>query len=83
MPPRSPLAPATAPQLPAIAGVRLSARACGVRYKGRTDVCLIEFAPGTAIAGVLTRSLSPSAPVDWCRQALAHAGFAHDRFGYL
>ena len=70
MPPRSPLAPTAAPQLPAIAGVRLSARACGVRYKGRTDVCLMEFAPGTAIAGVLTRSLSPSAPVDWCRQAL-------------
>jgi glutamate N-acetyltransferase/amino-acid N-acetyltransferase len=70
MPPRSPLAPAAAPQLPAIAGVRLSARACGVRYKGRTDVCLMEFAPGTAIAGVLTRSLSPSAPIDWCRQAL-------------
>jgi glutamate N-acetyltransferase/amino-acid N-acetyltransferase len=70
VPPRSPLAPAALPHLPALAGVRLSARACGVRYKGRTDVCLIEFAPGTAIAGVLTRSLSPSAPVDWCRQAL-------------
>ncbi len=70
MPPRSPLAPSVAPQLPALAGVRLAARACGVRYQGRTDVCLMEFAPGTAIAGVLTRSLSPSAPVDWCRQAL-------------
>ena len=70
MPPRSPLAPSIAPQVPALAGVRLVARACGVRYQGRTDVCLMEFAPGTAIAGVLTRSLSPSAPVDWCRQAL-------------
>jgi glutamate N-acetyltransferase/amino-acid N-acetyltransferase len=50
--------------------VRLSARACGVRYKGRTDVCLMAFAAGTTIAGVLTRSLSPSAPIDWCRQAL-------------
>jgi glutamate N-acetyltransferase / amino-acid N-acetyltransferase len=70
MPPRSPLAPALTPHLPALAGVRLAARACGVRYKDRTDVCLIEFAPGSTIAGVLTRSLSPSAPVDWCRQAL-------------
>jgi glutamate N-acetyltransferase/amino-acid N-acetyltransferase len=70
MPPRSPLAPSSTPQLPALAGVRLAARACGVRYKERTDVCLMEFAPGSAIAGVLTRSLSPSAPVDWCRQAL-------------
>ena len=70
MPPRSPLAPTATPHLPALAGVRLSARACGVRYQGRTDVCLIEFAAGTTMAGVLTRSLSPSAPVDWCRQAL-------------
>ncbi len=70
MPPRSPLAPSIAPQVPALAGVRLAARACGVRYQGRTDVCLMAFAPGTTIAGVLTRSLSPSAPVDWCRQAL-------------
>ena len=70
MPPRSPLAPDASPQLPPVAGVRLAARACGVRYKGRTDVCLLEFAPGTTIAGVLTRSLSASAPVDWCRGAL-------------
>jgi glutamate N-acetyltransferase/amino-acid N-acetyltransferase len=70
MPPRSPLAPAATPHLPALAGVRLAAGACGVRYKDRPDVCLIEFAPGSTIAGVLTRSLSPSAPVDWCRQAL-------------
>ena len=70
MPPRSPLAPALSPPLPPIAGVRLSAQACGVRYKGRTDVCLMEFAPGSTIAGVLTRTLAPSAPVDWCRRAL-------------
>jgi glutamate N-acetyltransferase / amino-acid N-acetyltransferase len=70
MPPRSPLAPANQPRLPALAGVRLAARACAVRYKHRTDVCLVELAPGSSIAGVLTRSLSPSAPVDWCRKAL-------------
>ena len=70
MPPRSPLAPETEPSLPPIPGVRLAARACGVRYQGRTDVCLMEFTPGTTIAGVLTRSLTASAPVDWCRRAL-------------
>jgi len=70
MPPRSPLAPETEPSLPTIPGVRIAARACGVRYQGRTDVCLMEFTPGTTIAGVLTRSLTASAPVDWCRQAL-------------
>jgi len=31
---------------------------------------LMEFAPGTAIAGVLTRSLTRSAPVDLCRKNL-------------
>ena len=64
MPPRSPLAPAETPALPPVAGVRLAARACGVRYQGRTDVCLMAFDPGTAVAGVFTRSLTASAPVD-------------------
>jgi glutamate N-acetyltransferase/amino-acid N-acetyltransferase len=68
---RSPLAPARFPDLPALAGVRLAARACGVRYRDRADVCLIEFAPGTSVAGVLTRSLTAAAPVLWCRKALA------------
>ena len=67
----SPLAPGSFPVLPALAGVRLAARACGIRYKGRTDVCLIELAPGTSAAGVLTRSLTAAAPVEWCRKALA------------
>jgi glutamate N-acetyltransferase / amino-acid N-acetyltransferase len=70
MPPRSPLAPEATPKLPPLAGVRLAVAACGIRYEGRTDLCLMEFAPGTTIAGVLTRSLAPSAPVDWCRHAL-------------
>ncbi len=34
------------------------------------DLMLVEFAPGTTAAGVLTRSLCPSAPVDWCRALL-------------
>ena len=66
----SPLAPAGFPKLPPLAGVRLAAAACGVRYRERADVCLIELAPGTAVAGVLTRSLTASAPVLWCRRAL-------------
>ena len=52
----SPLAPAAFPALPPLAGVRLATAACGVRYRDRSDVCLIELAPGTAMAGVLTRS---------------------------
>ncbi|MDX1710873.1 MAG: bifunctional glutamate N-acetyltransferase/amino-acid acetyltransferase ArgJ [Rhodovibrionaceae bacterium] len=70
-PKRSPLAPESFPALPPVAGVRLAARACGVRYKGRVDVMLMAFEEGTAMAGVLTRSLTAAAPVEWCRSALA------------
>jgi len=68
--PRSPLAPARFPDVPPLAGVRIATRACGVRYRDRTDVCLMAFDPGTTVAGVLTRSLTAAAPVQWCRKAL-------------
>jgi len=67
----SPLAPAQFPNLPAIAGVRLAVGEAGVHYKGRTDLLLVELAPETTVAGVFTRSLTASAPVEWCRKALA------------
>jgi len=67
--PVSPLAPATFPTLPVIKGVRLATGAVGVRYQGRTDVMLAELAAGTSVAGCYTRSLTRSAPVDWCREA--------------
>lgn len=70
MPPRSPLAPAEFPQMPVISGVRLGATSAGIRYRDRTDLLLVELDPGTTVAGVLTRSLTASAPVDWCRIAL-------------
>jgi len=66
----SPLAPDRLAILPPIAGVRLAARACAIRYKDRDDVMLMELAPGSTIAGVLTRSLTRSAPVDLCRNHL-------------
>ncbi len=68
---RSPLAPASFPALAPVAGVRLATRACGIRYTDRPDACLIELAPGTPVAGVLTRSLTASAPILWCRKALS------------
>ena len=67
---RSPLAPKSFPRLPEIAGVRLGAAACGLRYKGRTDVMLAEFDRGTTVAGVFTRSQTAASPVLWCRSAL-------------
>ena len=66
----SPLAPAQFPALAPIAGVRLAAAECGVRYRGRTDVMLAELAPGSTVAGVFTRSLTAGAPVLWCREVL-------------
>ncbi len=66
----SPLAPERFPDLPPIAGVRLASAACGLKKSGAPDLLLAELAPGTAVAGVLTRSLCCSAPVDWCRAGL-------------
>jgi glutamate N-acetyltransferase/amino-acid N-acetyltransferase len=68
--PVSPLAPKTYPELPAVPGVRFATAEAGIKYKNRTDVLLVEFAEGTTVAGVLTRSKCPSAAVDWCRQHL-------------
>ena len=65
--PVSPLAPTAFPSLPVIDGVRFSAVAAGVRYKGRTDVMLAELAEGTTIAGAFTRSATRSAPVLDCQ----------------
>jgi glutamate N-acetyltransferase/amino-acid N-acetyltransferase len=69
--PVSPLAPASSPDLPPIAGVRLATAQAGIRYSGRTDVLFVGLEPGTQAAGVFTRSKCPSAPVDWCREALS------------
>jgi glutamate N-acetyltransferase/amino-acid N-acetyltransferase len=66
----SPLAPKTIIDLAPLPGVRLVSLACGLRYKGRDDLMLAELAPGTTVAGVFTRSLTASAPVLWCREAL-------------
>jgi glutamate N-acetyltransferase/amino-acid N-acetyltransferase len=71
--PVSPLAPKSVPTLPAIAGVRVATAAAGIKYKGRTDVLLALFDPGTTAAGVFTRSKCPSAPVEWCRAHLKGA----------
>ncbi len=68
MTPRSPLAPDTTPELPAIKGIRLAACEAGIRYRGRTDLMMVLLPEDTRAAGVFTRSRTASAPVDWCRQ---------------
>ena len=73
---RSPLAPEMPAPPAAVAGARFATTAAGIRYAGRIDLLLIEAAPGSTIAGVFTRSLTPGHPVLWCRRALA-TGLEH------
>ncbi len=53
-----------------VPGVRLATAEAGIRYQGRPDLVMAEFAPGTTVAGVFTRNKCPGAPIDWCRAAL-------------
>ena len=69
--PISPLAPASFPVMPRIAGVQFSAAEAGVRYANRKDVMLVRLTPGTAMAGVFTRSTTRSACVRACQANLA------------
>jgi glutamate N-acetyltransferase/amino-acid N-acetyltransferase len=68
--PPSPFAPARLPDMPQVSGVKFATCAAGIRYAGRTDLMLATLAPGTVVAGVLTRSKTSSAPVLWCRRNL-------------
>lgn len=70
----SPFAPAVFPKLPEVRGVRAATGSRGFyarRGVVRDDVFLFVFDEGTNVAGVFTRSLTASADVRWCREALA------------
>jgi len=71
--PRSPLAPASFPELPEIAGVRFASAEAGVKYRGRTDVMLAVMDPGTSVAGVFTKSSTRAAPVLDCQAKLGRS----------
>lgn len=66
----SPFAPAHFPNLPPLAGFEMATAEAGVKYKGRTDLWVLQGQPGTEIAGVFTKNACPGAPVDWSRRAL-------------
>ncbi len=66
----SPLAPASFPELPPVAGVQLATYEAGLRYQNRADLMLAVVPEGSSVAGVFTKSLCPSAPVDWCRSVV-------------
>jgi glutamate N-acetyltransferase/amino-acid N-acetyltransferase len=68
--PVSPLAPERFPAIPPVRGVRWASLPAGLRYRGRDDLMLLELAPGSSVAGVLTRSTTAGHPVLWCRAVL-------------
>jgi glutamate N-acetyltransferase / amino-acid N-acetyltransferase len=58
------------PTLTAIPGVTPRIARAGYKDWGRCDLTFIELAPGTSVAGVLTKSACTSSEVDWCRAHL-------------
>ncbi|MEE2999136.1 MAG: bifunctional glutamate N-acetyltransferase/amino-acid acetyltransferase ArgJ [Pseudomonadota bacterium] len=67
---KSPLAPKSFPDIPAIPGIQISTGACGVRYSRKTDLLLVVLSEETQVAGVFTKSKTAAAPIDWCRKCL-------------
>lgn len=67
----SPLAPDVLAEPPALDGVRIATAAAGIRYEGRTDLMVMVFDRPASVAGVFTKSLCPSAPVEFCRKNLS------------
>lgn len=68
--PKSPFAPEAFPSLPPLKGFKMATAEAGVRYKGRTDLWVLQADAGTHIAGVFTKNVCPGAPIDWSRKAL-------------
>ena len=64
------------PHLEAVGGVRIAVAETGMKYRSRPDLLFVQLDPGTSVAGVLTRSKTSSAPVDWCRR---HLGYGEAR----
>ncbi len=69
----SPLAVAF-PHIGAVAGVEIAVGRAGFYKHQRDDLVLFRFHEGTTCAGVFTQSTVGSAPVDWCKAALAATG---------
>lgn len=70
----SPLIPAHFPDMPEVKGLIIKTYEARVVYKGRDDLLLAQFAQGTKVAGVFTKSKTRSASVDWCKKHLASGG---------
>jgi glutamate N-acetyltransferase/amino-acid N-acetyltransferase len=55
-----------------ISGVRLGIARAGIRKPNRKDLLLLALDEGTRVAGVFTRNRYAAAPVQVCREHLAH-----------
>ena len=66
----SSLAPGKFPNLPNVAGVAFASGSGDIKYNNKNDVLLAEFVTGTVAAGVFTKSKTPAAAVNWCREIL-------------
>lgn len=53
-----------------IKDIKLSTINCGLKYKNRDDLLLVEFPEGTSVAGVFTKSSMAAAPVQLCQDNL-------------
>ena len=69
---KSPFAPVCFPDIPPIDGVSFASTSAGLKYKGREDLMLVHFCPGTVIAGVFTKSATRSAPVLDCQAKIGN-----------
>ena len=66
------LSPPDPSQLYPVAGVRLGVTEAGVRKAGRKDLTILLLEPGASVAGVFTQNRFCAAPVQICREHLAH-----------
>lgn len=69
-------APEQFPRLPDVKGINISTTSTGLRYKGRDDLVCVRFNSPAVTAATFTKSSMPSAPVDFCREALVIDGFS-------
>jgi glutamate N-acetyltransferase/amino-acid N-acetyltransferase len=65
------IAPVAADLLP-VAGVRIGVTEAGIRKANRKDLTVVLIDEGSAVAGVFTRNRFCAAPVQLCREHLAH-----------
>jgi glutamate N-acetyltransferase/amino-acid N-acetyltransferase len=59
-------------QLAPVAGVELGIAEAGIRKANRKDLVVVTLAEGSAVAGVFTQNRFCAAPVQVCREHLAH-----------